>query len=264
MGNNKTTIILQSKSAEEKYMFIKSKSLIVLALTLGILVAGVPCFSETINYVYDTMGRLIQVKYADGTVIQYTYDKLGNRLQQTVGQMVFSDIPSGYWAESYILPIYTAGITKGCSQAPLKYCPEDNVTRGQMAAFIIRSKYGENFACTGTPYFSDVPTTNVFFNYVQKLKDDGITALSGVYGVDNNVTRGQVAAFITRAKYGENFTYTQAPYFSDVPAGHTFFKYVQKLRDDHITAVIGTYDVDGIVTRAQMAAFLARGFLGMQ
>jgi hypothetical protein len=36
------------------------------------------------------------------------------------------------------------------------------------------------------------------------------------------------------------------------------------MRDEGITAVTGTYDVDSIVTRAQMAAFLARAFLGME
>ena len=99
---------------------------------------------------------------------------------------------------------------------------------------------------------------------VQKLRDDGITAVSGTYSVDTYVTRGQMAAFIIRAKCGENFTYTQTPFFSDVPATHWAFKYVQKLRDDRITVVIDTYGVDNIVTRAQMAAFLARAFLGMQ
>jgi hypothetical protein len=39
---------------------------------------------------------------------------------------------------------------------------------------------------------------------------------------------------------------------------------VQELKDEGITTVTGTYDVDNIVTRAQMAAFLARAFLGMQ
>ena len=73
-----------------------------------------------------------------------------------------------------------------------------------------------------------------------------------------------MAAFIIRAKYGENFTYTQTPYFSDVLSTHTFFKYVQKLKDEGITAVTGSYGVDNIVTRAQMAAFLGRAFLGME
>jgi hypothetical protein len=58
--------------------------------------------------------------------------------------------------------------------------------------------------------------------------------------------------------------FSTTPYFSDVPSTHTFFKYVQKLKDESITAVTGTYGVDNIVTRAQMAAFLARAFLGME
>jgi hypothetical protein len=64
--------------------------------------------------------------------------------------------------------------------------------------------------------------------------------------------------------YGENFSFTPTQDFSDVPSPHGFFKYVQKLKDDHITAVSGTYGVDNIVTRAQMAAFLSRAFLGTQ
>jgi hypothetical protein len=73
-----------------------------------------------------------------------------------------------------------------------------------------------------------------------------------------------MAAFIIRAKYKENFTFTSTPYFGDVPSNHTFFKYVQRLKDDGTTAVTGTYSIDSYVTREQMAAFLARAFLGMQ
>lgn len=174
----------------------------------------------------------------------------------------FDDVPPGHWAEGYINSIYLHSITTGCGEG--NFCLDNNVTRGQMAAFIIRAKYGESFSYTTTPYFTDVPSTHTFFKYVQKLKDVGITAVSGTYGVDIYVTRGQMSAFIIRAKFGETFTYTQTPYFSDVPTTHTFFKYVQKLRDEGITAVTGTYGVDNIVTRAQMAAFLARAFLGMQ
>jgi hypothetical protein len=176
----------------------------------------------------------------------------------------FTDVPPAHWAYNYIMAIYNNHITVGCSQNPLKYCPDDNVTRGQMAAFIIRAKYGETFSYTTTPYFTDVPSTHTFFKYVQKLRDDGITAVSGTYGVDTYVTRGQMAAFIVRAKHGENFSYSQTPYFTDVPSTHGFFKYVQKLRDDGITTLTGTYYVDNNVTRAEMAAFLARAFLGMQ
>lgn len=178
-----------------------------------------------------------------------------------VSSELFPDIPSGYWAEAYIVAIYNAGITTGYGNG--RFGPEDYVTRGQMAAFIIRAKYRETFSYTATPYFKDVPLTHTFFKYVQKLRDDGMTVVSGTYGIDNYVTRGQMAAFIIRAKFGENFSYSTTAYFNDVPFTHGFFKYVQKMKDVGITAVTDTYNVDGIVTRAQMAAFLARAFLGM-
>jgi len=79
------------------------------------------------------------------------------------------------------------------------YCPSDNVTRGQIAAFIIRALYGDNFSYTTTPYFSDVPSSHVFFKYVQKLKDEWITTVSGTYLVDNPVSRSEMAAFLYRA-----------------------------------------------------------------
>jgi len=115
---------------------------------------------------------------------------------------LFSDVDTNHWACKYIKRLYELGITTGCAQNPLRYCPDTYVTRGQMAAFIIRAKYGENFSYTQTPYFTDVPSNHGFFKYVQKLKDYGITAVSGTYGVDNIVTRAQMAAFLARAFLG--------------------------------------------------------------
>jgi hypothetical protein len=37
----------------------------------------------------------------------------------------------------------------------------------------------------------------------------------------------------------------------------------RKIQKEGITAVTGTYGIDNIATRAQMAAFLAKAFLGM-
>ena len=166
----------------------------------------------------------------------------------------------------YINAIYQVGITVGCGQQSgnVNFCPTDFVTRGEMAAFIIRSLLGETFNFNPTPYFSDVPATNAFFKYVQKLKEKGITVLSDTYLVNDQVTRGEMAAFIIRALFGEDFSYTQNPYFSDVPQNNVFFKYVQEMKDMGITTLEGTYLVGNNVTRGEMAAFLARGFLGMK
>lgn len=114
---------------------------------------------------------------------------------------VFNDVTDPtHWAYPYIYAIYTEGITTGCGNN--NYCPYDSVTRGQMAAFIIRALYGENFTYTTTPYFSDVPSDSWAFKYVQKLKDDGITTLSGTYMASSVVSREQMAAFIGRAFLG--------------------------------------------------------------
>lgn len=179
-------------------------------------------------------------------------------------QNIFSDVQSGLWYENYVYALYNHQITVGCGQNPLIYCPAQDVTRGQMAAFIIRAKFGENFTYTQTPYFSDVPANHDFFKYVQKMKDEAITRVDVFYDVEGKVTRGQMAAFIIRAKFGNNFTYTQTPYFKDVPVTHDFFIHVQKLKDENITTVEGIYNINQIVPREQMAAFIARAFLGMQ
>ena len=41
-------------------------------------------YAETINYIYDELNRLKRVEYGNGTVIEYTYDKAGNRLEKEI------------------------------------------------------------------------------------------------------------------------------------------------------------------------------------
>jgi hypothetical protein len=82
----------------------------------------------------------------------------------------FNDVSSGHWACKYIKRLSELGITGGCGGD--NYCPISNVTRAQMAAFIIRALYGEDFSFTTIPYFTDIPDSHWAFNYVQKMKDE--------------------------------------------------------------------------------------------
>jgi len=43
-----------------------------------------------------------------------------------------------HWAP-YVERLLELGITKGCGVNPLRYCPEDRVTRAQMASFLVRA-----------------------------------------------------------------------------------------------------------------------------
>jgi YD repeat-containing protein len=61
-------------------LFIKS---IVLVAFLCLLPAA-PGLAGSAQYTYDSLNRLTQVQYDDGTTIQYTYDAVGNRLVKQV------------------------------------------------------------------------------------------------------------------------------------------------------------------------------------
>ena len=54
----------------------------VLGLLLLLGAEGVS--AGTVGYEYDALHRLTRVTYANGSVIQYTYDPAGNRLTRTV------------------------------------------------------------------------------------------------------------------------------------------------------------------------------------
>ena len=99
-----------------------------------------------------------------------------------------------------IIWLATAGITRGCNPPDnTRFCPDDFVTRGQMAAFLVR---GLNLSGSGDDRFVDT-SGSVFARDIQILANAGITR--GCNPPDNTrfcpddfVTRGQMAAFLHR------------------------------------------------------------------
>jgi hypothetical protein len=49
----------------------------------------------------------------------------------------FGDVPPDYWSAAWIKQLVTEGITSGCGSG--NYCPEQPVTRDQMAIFLVRT-----------------------------------------------------------------------------------------------------------------------------
>ncbi|MGA2589532.1 MAG: protease pro-enzyme activation domain-containing protein [Bryobacteraceae bacterium] len=181
---------------------------------------------------------------------------------------IFTDVsPSTFYFDGVNI-MYTSGITNGCSTSPLMYCPNDDTTRGQMAVFIVRSVLGgDNFTYSPTPYFTDVPPSYQFFKWIQKLKELGITTgcTATTYCPADDVTRGEMAAFIIRARYGPTatFNYPTVPYFTDVPPSYPFFADIQKMAEVGITnGCSATLFCPGeYLTRGEMALFVVRGML---
>ena len=92
------------------------------------------------------------------------------------------------------------GITGGCTEK--LHCPEENVTRAQMAVFLLKSKYGADYippAADGN-VFSDVDKDYWAAGWIEELAVQGITAGcgNGKYCPNAAVTRAQMTVFLQR------------------------------------------------------------------
>jgi hypothetical protein len=95
--------------------------------------------------------------------------------------------------------LYSNGITFGCNEAGTQFCPNTAVTRGQMAAFLVRA-LGLEANPGGDPFTDD---TGIFETAIEELHAAGITSGCNPEGTkycpNSPVTRGQMAAFIVRS-----------------------------------------------------------------
>jgi len=85
----------------------------------------------------------------------------------------FNDVPQDHWAFSFIEELADRGITAGCGGG--NFCPEDTVTRAQMAVFLIRVITGqEHHGFVAVPGNAVRPSHSS--SSVTSLADGSITA----------------------------------------------------------------------------------------
>jgi Tol biopolymer transport system component len=179
----------------------------------------------------------------------------------------FNDVLATSPFENHINSLFNNGISTGCTAT--QFCPGNLVTRGQMSAFIIRADEGEPQTGPATATFTDVPLTHVFFRHIERMAARGITVGigGGLFGPDNNVTRAEMASFIVRAVDGANATTCLGTVFTDVTAANPHCANIERLRTftPPVTLGCGTnlYCPNDNIPRDQMAAFIARAFLGI-
>jgi hypothetical protein len=178
----------------------------------------------------------------------------------------YADVPSSDPFHSAVVKISRKGITTGCGGG--NYCPGLSVTRGQMAAFLLRGEHGGAYSpppATGA-VFTDVPAGAPFARWIERLAAEGITTGCGgkKYCPDQSVTRGEMAVFLMRAEHGAAYRPPPATglLFSDVPAGAPFAAWIEELAGERVTSGCGAgaFCPGSTSTRAQMAAFLSRTF----
>jgi hypothetical protein len=158
--------------------------------------------------------------------------------------------------EGYIEAIAREGITRGCGD--IRYCPRQEVTRGQMAAFIVRAL---GLPSTDVDYFADDDGT-MFEGNINALAEAEITMGCGdgtVYCPDSDVTRGEMAAFLRRA--GE-IPHVGGDRFTD-DEDSVFEADIEAIAAAGITSGCNPPDntlfcPELSTTRAQMATFLGR------
>jgi hypothetical protein len=167
--------------------------------------------------------------------------------------------------EANIETIALEGVTLGCNP-PLndKYCPGKQVSRAEIAAFLLRTINQDESLPSYQGSFSDVPPGQWYTSYVEGLYQLGLTVGygDGTYGPTDPVARSQMAAFLLRA-LGEYANVTAARgIFSDVPLDAWYAPYVERLYDLGITTGCRTeplaYCPENPVKRDQMATFLSR------
>ena len=122
---------------------------------------------------------------------------LAAALKLPAGPDAFTD-DDGSPYEAAIDSVAAAGISSGCAKDPPRYCPDDGVTRGQMAVFLANA--------LGLPDGPDAFTDDDGSPYekaINAIAAAGITsgcdAKQKLYCPAQGVSRGQMAAFLHKA-----------------------------------------------------------------
>ncbi len=129
---------------------------------------------------------------------------------------LFSDVPCpstpSFPYSDWIERLFTEGITGGCGTNPLRFCPDRNVTRAEMAVFLLKGEHGSAYqppACVGL--FADVPCPATpafpYSDWIERLFAEAITAgcappspPSGLPGYcpDASTRREEMATFLVK------------------------------------------------------------------
>ena len=113
----------------------------------------------------------------------------------------FADVDPRSARAAAIEALFAAGITVGCSSEPLRYCPDEPVSRAEMASFLVRAL--ELAAPRQPAGFADVDPSSVHGPTIDALFAAGITVGCSSeplrYCPDEPVSRAEMVSFLVRA-----------------------------------------------------------------
>jgi hypothetical protein len=181
----------------------------------------------------------------------------------------FRDVTAAHPFFTHVNSIAAAGITGGCSTNPPNFCPDQTLTRAQMAVFMEASLgVAAPPACSGT-LFTDVSPLTVgqtVCDFIEDFANRGITGGcgGGRFCPNDPVTRGQMAVFVEAA-----LGVTAAPAcignrFGDVSEASQGAAFCGFIEDFALKGITGgcqagppaQFCPNDPVTRGQMAVFI--------
>ena len=121
-----------------------------------------------------------------------------------IGTSRFADVDAGQWWAAHVERLAELGVTLGCGTEPARYCPDDPVTRAEMASFLQRAFRLDPAPSTG---FADTHG-NYHAAAIDALHAAGITKGCSAevleFCPDRATTRIQMALFLDRARNRSN------------------------------------------------------------
>jgi hypothetical protein len=176
----------------------------------------------------------------------------------------FLDVPSTHMFHDAVERLFRSGVTAGCGGG--NFCPDNPVTRAQMAAFLLRAEHGPGWApppATGT-VFADVPSNAFAAAAIEQAAAEGIfPGGGGAFGPNVPVDRAAMAELLLKAEHGPAYVPPPATgIFVDVPAASPAASWIERLFKEAITSGCGpvNYCPADTSTRGQMAVFLVKTF----
>ncbi len=197
--------------------------------------------------------------------------RFGDIASGLVSVTSFLDVPADHWAVQEIEAAKAADLVKGYED--YTYHPATAVTRDQMAVYLARAVAGGDANVPPGPVqptFPDVPATHWAYRYVEYAYDEEIVEgyPEGVYGPEQELDRGQMAAFVARGLAGgetalSSYTPPELASFPDVQPDAWMYRYVEYIKERQVVTGYddGQYHPEVICARDQMAVYLARAFL---
>ena len=186
-----------------------------------------------------------------------------------LGSDLFDDVPEGHWADEEVGWAVSNGILEGVGGG--RFDLEGVVPRWQIVsvlfrAFLLAGGEPVGVGGLGSDSFVDVPEGHVADGEIGWAVESGITrgVGGGRFDPDGSVTRAQIVTFLFRLSgllggpvEGGGLG---SDSFVDVPEGHWADDEVGWAVAGGVTVGVGggRFDLDGVVSRAQIVTFLFR------